>query len=81
MKYHTTPSYTMQIRLRERWSIDVNVLPVNLLGSERLLDRRSGLSLNTGLAQEQLNGDTGLQTSYGGGRETFLCLSLPLCSS
>ena len=26
----------------------MNVLPVNLLGSERLLDRRSGLSLNTG---------------------------------
>ena len=29
----------------------MNVLPVNLLGSERLLDRRSGLSLNTGFAQ------------------------------
>ena len=29
----------------------MNVLLVDLLGSERLLDRRSGLSLNTGLAQ------------------------------
>ena len=43
----------MQILLRERWRIDVNVLPVDLLGSERLLARRSGLSLNTGLAQER----------------------------
>ena len=30
----------------------MNVLPVNLLGSERLLERRSGLSLNTGLASD-----------------------------
>ena len=63
----------------------MNVLPVNLgfVGQRRLAGAAEWSFSEHGQERrsEQLNGDTGLQTSYGGGRETYLCLSLPLCSS